>query len=199
MVFKDGLTPEDLAAQFNDFIIEAHRLKEVYSDRIALLVGLETEYILPEDIDPLKSLLGSQGRCIEYMVGSIHHVNSIPIDFDLPTYQKAVASCSSDASKQIESYLCADFDAQYDLMRKLHPEVIGHFDLCRLYTPDLSLRQYAEVWEKVRRNVRFATQYGALFELNAAAFRKGWTAAYPGEEIVEVRVIYSCSSSSLTN
>lgn len=173
--------------QFSNFIDEAHRLQEVYSDQITLLIGLETEYILPADIHPLKSLLQSQGRRIEYIVGSTHHVNGIPIDFDLETYQRAVASCSSDPSKQLEAYLCAYFDAQYDLMNHLHPEIIGHFDLCRLYTPDLSLEKYPTVWEKVIRNIQFASDYGALFELNAAAFRKGWSTAYPGEDVVAVR------------
>lgn len=189
MVFKDGLSPQYLAVQFKDFVVEAHRLKDVYSDQITLLVGLETEYILPEDLGPLKSLLASQGRHIEYVVGSIHHVNGIPIDFDLGTYHEAVTSCSQGASKRLETYLCTYFDAQYDLMNSLHPEVIGHFDLCRLYTPDLSLKQYPSVWDKVNRNIRFATDYGALFELNAAAFRKGWSAAYPAEDVVAVRLI----------
>lgn len=167
-------------------MLEAHRLKEIYSSKIKLLVGLETEYIQPADIDPLEALLKSYGSHIEYIVGSVHHVNSIPIDFDLETYKKAVASFPTENDQQLETYLCTYFDAQYGLMQRLHPEVIGHIDLCRLYTPDLSLKDYPAVWGKLKRNVRFATEYGALFELNAAAFRKGWSSAYPAKDIVTV-------------
>lgn len=87
------------------------------------------------------------------------------------------------------AYFEAYFDAQLELMERFHPEVIGHFDLCRLYVPSIKFdeRGYESVWAKVGRNVRFAIDYGACFELNAAAFRKGWTTAYPGPEVLKVR------------
>lgn len=72
-------------------------------------------------------------------------------------------------------------------MLALQPEVIGHFDLCRLWQPDVRLDADDEVWRAVRRNVQTAVDYGALFEINAAAFRKGWSTAYPGEEVLRVR------------
>jgi len=36
------------------------------------------------------------------------------------------------------------------------------------------------------KNVLYAIEYGALFEVNAAAFRKGWDAAYPGQDVIEM-------------
>lgn len=73
-------------------------------------------------------------------------------------------------------FLDAYFDAQYELLQRFRPEVVGHFDLCRLYTPRLPLALHA----KMARNIEYAVGYGALFEVNAAAFRKGWDAAYLG-------------------
>ena len=82
----------------------------------------------------------------------------------------------------------AYFDAQYDLITRFRPEIIGHFDLCRLFYPLQRLDDWPDVWEKVQKNIRFAIQYGALFELNAAAFRKrGWETAYPGREVAQVQ------------
>ncbi|KAH7329740.1 Polymerase/histidinol phosphatase-like protein [Rhizoctonia solani] len=186
------LTPSDLMNTFDNFVEEAHRLKSLYADQITLLVGLETEYITTNDLDRLEILLERHGDRIEYVVGSVHHCNGIPIDFDKPTFDNAVASFSHSETVQIENlhpgeaqlaFLNEYLDAQLRLMERIHPEVIGHFDLCRLYTPDLSLKP---VWERVERNVRYAVGYGAAFELNAAAFRKGWNSAYPGREIVEL-------------
>lgn len=85
-------------------------------------------------------------------------------------------------SKLFEAY----FDAQHTLIHRLHPEVIGHFDLCRLYYPALDFREFPAVWVKIQRNIKLAVGYGALFEVNASAFRKGWNTAYPGTEVFDV-------------
>ncbi|WFD24841.1 histidinol-phosphatase [Malassezia equina] len=85
--------------------------------------------------------------------------------------------------KQFRSYL----DAQYEVMQRLRPEVIGHMDLFRLFDPDApwipdaSTLAGKAILEKMERNVRFAASYGALFEANSSAFRKGWRhETYPG-------------------
>ncbi|KAG8722989.1 histidinolphosphatase [Ceratobasidium sp. 395] len=183
--------PADLAHTFDLYLKEAHRLKVAYAAQITLLVGLETDFITFNDLDQLEALLVRYSGQIEYVVGSVHHCNGIPIDFDKATFEKSVASFADTPSTindkaptptQI-SYLNAYFDAQLQLMERIHPEVIGHFDVCRLYTPNLSLRA---VWPRVERNVKYAIEYGAVFELNAAAFRKEWDSAYPGREIVEL-------------
>jgi histidinol-phosphatase (PHP family) len=88
----------------------------------------------------------------------------------------------------IKAFLHAFFDAQFDMLRTHQPEVVGHIDLCLLWTPDISLRSadMGEVWEKVIRNVEYAITYGGLFEANAAAIRKGWKTSYPNPDILQV-------------
>lgn len=168
-------------------------------------MGLETEFIQSSDLDKLDELLLKHGSRIEYIVGSIHHVNGIPIDFDAQTYQKALQSftATSETPKdsedsehaQLDSFLCAYFDAQFQLLERFRPEVVGHFDLCRLYTPSLRLQDYSRAWAKLTRNVQCAINYGAVFELNAAALRKGWDGAYPGEDILQARPSHlTCAS-----
>jgi histidinol-phosphatase (PHP family) len=178
---------EDLEAQFDAYIVEAHRLKSKYAGQIDLLVGLETENIGPASLDKLDALLQHHSASIEYLVGSVHHVNGFGFDFDRPTFQQAVESFppSDDTNSQLDRFFCAYFDAQYDLLERVKPEVIGHFDLCRLWVPDASFA-HPTVWQKVQRNVALGVSYGALFELNAAAFRKGWTTSYPGKDVLEV-------------
>lgn len=156
---------------------EAHRLKQKYANQISLLVGLETEYITPLDLDRLQVILDDPR--IEYMVGSVHHVHDIPIDFDQETYIRAV---NDDLGRYLVSYL----DAQFTLLERFKPEIVGHMDLCRLYTPDLNLSGHPDAWSRLERNVQFAISYGALFEVNAAAFRKGWDSAYPAPDVFEL-------------
>ncbi|EPT00907.1 hypothetical protein FOMPIDRAFT_1162212 [Fomitopsis schrenkii] len=182
-----------LALQFDAFLAEAHRLKEQYTSDITLFVGLETEFITEGDLTGLETLLSKHGQRIEYLVGSVHHANTIPIDFDSATFEKALDSFPASQTvgeegrhQRTEALLCSYFDAQYDLLTRFHPEIVGHIDLCRLYTPTLRFRDYPVVWDKLERNVRYAIDYGALFELNAAALGKGWDASYPGEDVAKL-------------
>ncbi|KAG9003829.1 histidinolphosphatase [Tulasnella sp. JGI-2019a] len=191
-----------LFTAFEDYVREAHRLKDLLANRITLLVGLETELVASLDLPGLRTLLEKHEGNIDYIVGSVHHVNEWPIDFDEATWKKAVLSfdiedpshihiadhVSGFSRHQLTPYLTEYFEAQLEVMQEFHPEVIGHFDLCRLYIPALRLDDpiYEGVWDLVQRNVDYAIQYGACFELSAAAFRKGWNTGYPGREVLEL-------------
>ena len=185
---KRGVIQIDaLSKQFDDFIVEAHRLKQLYAPQIDLLVGLETDYITNTDLDGLESLLQRHGDRIEYVVGSVHHVNEIAFDVDLPTYRKALESFGIEKEEdRQEAFMLAYFEAQYQLIQRFKPEVIAHFDVCRLYEPNLRFADFPVVQKMIERNIRFAVDYGVLFEINAAALRKGWSSPYPAEDVVEV-------------
>ncbi|EKM56773.1 uncharacterized protein PHACADRAFT_91769 [Phanerochaete carnosa HHB-10118-sp] len=184
---EEGVTPEDLLELFDHFVAEAHRLKDKYAGQILLLVGLETEHITSDDLDHLDALLSRYREKIQYLVGSVHHVNGLPIDFDRPTFEKAVTSFGAGNDQtRTEAFLCEYFDLQYSILTRFKPEIVGHIDLCRLYTPELRFAGYPQAHAKLERNIAYAVGYGALFELNAAALRKGWATAYPGEDVVEL-------------
>ncbi|KAH9941534.1 polymerase/histidinol phosphatase-like protein [Amylocystis lapponica] len=190
---EEGMSPADLERQFLAFLDEAHRLKARYAAQITLLVGLETEHIRAGDLERLDALLRAQGGRIEYVVGSVHHVRSVPIDFDAATCARALERCGradDGGHAQMEAFLCAYLDAQYAVVRRVQPEIVGHADVCRLYAPALEFAAYPLAWARLGRNVRYAVGYGALFEVNAAALRKGWDAAYPGEDVA--RLIMEC-------
>lgn len=53
-----------------------------------------------------------------------------------------------------------------------------------------------EVWRRIERNIDYAIGYGALFEVNASAFRKGWNTAYPASDIFRVSSPGSLSDES---
>lgn len=174
--------------QFDGYIKEAHRLKVAYQDEITLFVGLETEYITSLDLENLEKLLERYGEKIEYIVGSVHHVRGIPIDFDHATFQSCLETFHGDTEhERTEEFLCAYFDAQYEVLERFRPEVVGHIDLCRLYNPRMVFSDHPRAEAKLERNIRLAVDYGALFEASAAPFRKGWDTAYPGKDVLEVR------------
>ncbi|KAG9313669.1 polymerase/histidinol phosphatase-like protein [Chiua virens] len=187
-----GLSPDFLMQQFTDFLNEAHRLKSVYASQITLLVGLETEFITDDDLENLNALLNQHSGRIEYVVGSIHHVNGIPIDLDHASFERAlhsftitdvVAEMNTTGKGRMDKFLAAYFDAHYQLLQRFRPEIIAHLDLCRLYNPELRFSEFPNAWNKLTRNVKFAIDYGAFFEVNAAALRKSWRTSYPGEDV----------------
>ncbi|GAK65481.1 histidinol phosphate phosphatase H [Moesziomyces antarcticus] len=196
-----AITPDHLRDTFHSYLSEARRLQGAYSSRgLNVLVGCETENITsPGTLDYLTHTLGSDANTppekvgkgtVDYIVGSLHHSHAIPIDFDRETFDRSVESFASTAAhgdkKQAHLELVHTYlDDQLEVLKRLRPEVVGHFDLFRLFEPLLKLEE-PQLWAKVERNVRFAVAYGALFECNAAAFRKGWSSAYPAPDVLRL-------------
>lgn len=194
------INPSELEEQFDRFILEASRLKRAHSSTISLLIGIETELINRSiTFDLLDRTLSRHQDSLDYLVGSVHHVNEIPIDFDPNIFQQALQSLQSPhdpndpqkspdpQSPELLYRLCETyFDNQYDLIDRYRPEVIGHFDLCLLFNPDLELANQPAVWAKLERNIRLAISYGALFEVNSASIRKGWATPYPSPSILKL-------------
>ena len=195
-----GMTPASLEEQFSAYLKKARKVQQKFADRMHILVGCETENICsPHSVKFLRQVLGTTDDAVpgslvgagivDYLVGSVHHVYEIPIDFDRATYERAL---SMGAEPKREQLLHGYLDAQYEVMDQLRPEIIGHMDLFRLYEPqagwlpsEASARK--ALYEKLKRNIHFAASYGALFEANSAAFRKGWgSETYPGRDILRM-------------
>ena len=121
----------------------------------------------------------------DFCVGSIHHVHGVPIDYNIELWKTARTSCGGTD----EALFAAYFDEQFELIREIKPLVVGHFDVIRLWAPDKMIRlsQWGgTVWSKVVRNIEQVISYGGAFELNSAAFRKGFAEPYPTSEIAAV-------------
>lgn len=175
------LTPADLHDTFARYHAAALRLRAKYAGQIHLLIGFETEFIRPESVPLILRL--QREYDFDFVVGSIHHVRGISIDYDSGMWEEAARVCGGQEAL-FEEY----FDEQYELLRGVKPLVVGHFDVLRLWAPDrmVRLRQWAGVWDKVVRNIEFVIEYGGAFELNSAAFRKGFEEPYPTAEIATV-------------
>lgn len=124
-------------------------------------------------------------------MGSIHHAHTIPIDFDRATYEKARTAAGGTDERLFEDY----FDEQYDMLQKLKPPVVGHFDLIRLLSDhrDADFEGMGGVWERMRRNLQYIASYGGVLELNSAGLRKGLAEPYPCSPVCLVRHTASCA------
>ncbi|KAL0082257.1 polymerase/histidinol phosphatase-like protein [Phycomyces blakesleeanus] len=177
-------TTSTLATAYSAFLVEARRLQEVYKDQIELLIGAEIEFIDPSYANHVRDLRKS--HTIDYVVGSLHHTHSIPIDFSPELYQHALEHIGKG---KLDALFKAYFDEQYKMLLSVKPEVVGHFDLIRIFADQtkasVALNQ-PEVWEAVVRNVDFVVSYGGVFEINSRAWKKGLLDAYPQREIIKL-------------
>jgi histidinol-phosphatase (PHP family) len=175
-------TPESFELLFDKFYHEAKRLQKVYAEQIQLFVGFETEWIRPSSLDIIQTILEKYE--LDLFVGSVHHVYTIPIDFDTALYRKARSLADNSDGKIFEQY----FDDQLAMLKALKPPVVGHFDLIRLKSdnPERSFRSWEGPWTRLMRNLRFIADYGGVLELNSSSLRKGMSEAYPQVEICKV-------------
>ncbi|KAL1922309.1 uncharacterized protein VTP21DRAFT_9848 [Calcarisporiella thermophila] len=171
------MTVEDLEKTFEEFVTEARRLRDKYREKITLLIGAETEYIVPEDAKKSNHL--KHVYSLDYLVGSVHHIQEIPLDFDLDTFERCLQAFDHDNEKLIAAY----FDAQYEMLYHTRPLVVGHIDLVRLWRSHWRFEE--ENWKRVERNIDFVIGYGGIFEINSRAWKKGLPDAYPFRDVLK--------------
>ena len=167
---------------YADFQIEAKRVQQLYKDQINILIGAEIEFInkaYAQHVDNLRNIYKA-----DYVVGSLHHVNSIPIDFSPELYAKALGQVDT-----LKDLYIRYFDEQYVMLQSVQPEVVGHFDLIRIFADqkiaDTTLLE-PEVWKRVVRNIDLVVKYDGLFEINSRSWKKGLLDAYPQRDIIKV-------------
>lgn len=188
-LYPEEVAAEELAKLFDAFYPEALRLKAKYASQITLLIGFESEWIRTSSFSVINRLLSTYK--FDFFMGSLHHVHTIPIDYDHEMYHKA-----RDIAGGTDERLAADyFDSQFELLKALKPPVVGHFDLIRLKSddPERNWTEMPDVWVKIVRNLEFVADYGGILELNSSAIRKGMREPYPKAEICQVCVVPTSS------
>jgi histidinol-phosphatase (PHP family) len=176
---------EDNEKQFQSYITSAKSAIGKYQDRINILLGFEAEFIIPDFAEEVNKILARYPE-VQTFIGSLHHVQGIPIDFSQELYTKALMYLGGDEVFLWETY----YEEHYAMLQALKPPIVGHFDLIKLYSAHstrlLGLKEdLPDVWAKVVRSLIFTKSYGGVLEVSSAALRKGLLQPYPGEEILK--------------
>ncbi len=172
-----GLTAAAMAQRFDNYMGEAKRLQKAYADQIEILVGFETEDTTGA-IDLARQLVEKYSP--DYIVGSVHHIDDIPFDYSPEAYQQAADGCGS-----MEALYCRYFDRQYELIQQLKPQVVGHFDLIRIF--DTVYRRnllFQSVQKKIMRNLELIKELDLILDFNVAALKKGAIEPYISRTIL---------------
>ncbi|AET38451.1 histidinol-phosphatase Ecym_2752 [Eremothecium cymbalariae DBVPG len=211
-----------LRLQFQKYLEHSQRIKKQIVD-VNLIVGMEVEGCNSKHIGYARDLMDQHKEVLKFCVGSIHHVNDIPIDYNQALWFAALESSGNNLRKFLLDY----FELQYDMLKTLKPKVVGHFDLIRLFMPedgmfvdkstgevafsatkdDLDLGTWTRVmdispslisiWSDVEavviRNIAFINSYKGLIEINSSGIRKGLVEPYPHRDVANLVKKYANS------
>jgi histidinol-phosphatase (PHP family) len=172
-----GLDAGQLMERFAYYVDAARQLQRAHADELTLFVAMEFE-AHPGSIDLAKTLLAEHG--LDYVVGSIHHVDTVPIDTSQADYARAAAAAGG-----ITPLYCRYFDAQYEMLTTLTPAAVGHFDRIRTFDdgyPDRIVQP--EVWQRVVRNLKYIRDRDLILDINLRALLHGDADPYPCRPIL---------------
>lgn len=173
-----GISSTALQDQFGLYVETALRLKQRYRTQVVLLVGMETE-CYPGGLEYALEL--QHRYALDYIVGSVHHVQGVNFDFSPVEYARATEVCGD-----IDALYCTYFDEQLEMLQRLNPAVVGHFDLIRLYDPDYSMRLATPaVMQRIERNLEYMRSQNLCLDLNMRALLKGAAEPYISRPILE--------------
>lgn len=173
-----GLTAGTMLERFSRYITHCRKLQAAYRDRMSVFVGMESE-AYSGAVDYAVRLRDRFHP--DYIVGSVHHVADIPIDMSPQEYARAAEACGG-VTGLYETY----FDIQNDMLLRLEPSVVGHFDLIRIFDADyLPRMQTPAVWQRICRNLETVASLGLTLDLNVRALLKGAKEPYICRPILE--------------
>ena len=174
-----GLTPKFLYERYGKYIQECRRLAEKYKNEIEILPAMEIEtYSGYEDFVP--QLLAEFQP--EYIVGSVHFVDDMGIDYSKEQYME-----TADKIGGIDKMYCHYFDIQFEMIERLKPSVVGHFDLVRIFDEEYKKRlQKPEIHSRVVRNLESIKKHDLIMDFNLRALKKGASEPYITKNILHI-------------
>ena len=173
-----GLNAARIYERFQRYIKTCRELQHLFSSRIQVFLGFETETY--DGTEPVIKRLLREFKP-DYIVGSVHHVADVGFDYSPNEYNKAVELTGS-----LDTLYCQYFDAQYKMITALQPQVVGHFDLIRIFDNNYQDRmKKSDISKRIRRNLETIAELDLILDMNMRALYKGAAEPYPTRPILE--------------
>jgi len=173
-----GLNYRDLQERFDEYMNTARVLQKKYADQIDILVGFETESYTGS-APYIQSLIKTYTP--DYVVGSVHHVDDINFDFSPEAYEKAINHMGG----IIELYN-AYFDVQYEMIKDISPQVVGHIDLIRIFDQFCDTHfNHPDCLNQIHRNMLLIQSEQIILDINLRAMMKPSQKPYVNSLILE--------------
>ncbi len=168
-----GWRVDTIQGLFGEYARALDKAVERYKGRLCVLKAFEAE-VVPPDHYPEIMLAYKQDLNFDYMVGSVHYVGDIIIDYKPELFEHALEVHGGHENLAVSYYHTVT-----SMVTRLRPEVVGHFDIIRkafsndqdAHTPKI-IAAACESLEAVR-------ECHAILEVNTAGYRKGLGCPYP--------------------
>jgi len=169
-----------IVADFEAYSQALPRLAEEFAGRIAILRGFEIEVVPPDRY--VTVMAGLRARFgFDYIVGSVHWVDDVIIDYTKAEYDRAVA-----AHGGVEALAVRYYEAVAEMVAALKPEVVGHLDLLRKFAGEDPAIETPAVRRAAERALGPIREHRGILDCNTVALRKGLAAPYPAPWLVRL-------------
>jgi len=175
-----GWDVERLAQNFDAYAQESAQLANEFADRITILRGFETEVVPPDRYRELTFGLRER-HGFDYIVGSVHWVEGIIIDYTQAEFDRAVAQCGGS-----EPFAVRYYETIREMVIALKPEVVAHLDVIRKFTVPESATDTPAIRKAAARALEVIRESGSILDLNSAALRKGLSAPFPAPWLLQM-------------
>jgi histidinol-phosphatase (PHP family) len=163
---EQGWTVETLAQKFAAYGAEALRLQAKFEGRLTVLRGFETEAAPATWSAEMQAL--REEHDFDFIVGSVHHVEDIPIDWNVEMLSRAADACGG-----LEALALRYYDLVAEVVEQLEPEVVGHLDLIRKLAGDLGPVDTLPIRERVSQVLELIAETDGILDLNVSPVRRG--------------------------
>ncbi|MDP7484980.1 MAG: histidinol-phosphatase [Dehalococcoidia bacterium] len=174
-----GLTYVELERTFSSYVQTVNELATEFAGRLEVLRGAEVE-VVPEASFAANAIKLKKTYSLDYLVGSVHWVDEMPFDTSQEDFDKAVANRGG-----LEPFLLRYYELLGEMIEQVKPEIVGHFDLPRLYSDGASEHETAGVNRAINDALQKAKTAGCILDLNVSALPKGLSSPYPAPWIVK--------------
>jgi len=175
-----GLSADDLAQGFRDYASTCSDLIDEYRGQLEVLKGAEVE-VVPESTFADRAAALRRDNGLDYLVGSVHWVDERPFDTSQKDFDRAVKYRGG-----LEPFLLRYYELVGLMIERLSPEVIGHFDLPRLFAEGSPELESSGVKSAVAGVLEKASASGSILDLNVGAMSKKLVTPYPAPWVVRM-------------
>lgn len=169
-----------LERMFEQYAAEMDQLVPEFAGRLCVLKGFEAEVVPPDRY--VDVMLGYRERFgFDFMVGSVHFVDEILIDGPQDLFEEAMQRRGG-----LEGLAVAYYGLLAEMVERLRPEVVGHFDLIRKNAPSEEAVATPAIRKAADAAMAAVSAAGAILDLNTAGYRKGLGRPYPAPWVIDL-------------
>ncbi len=153
-----------------------------YTDRMRVLKAFEAE-VVPPACYAEKMLAYKRDFNFDYIVGSVHYVDDIIIDYKPCYFEQALEACGGYENLAVRYYR-----GLADMVTQLQPEIVGHFDIIRKGFPDARISDLylPRVITAAGEALETVRECQSILDINTGSYRKGALFPYPAPIFVRL-------------